>query len=208
VQIWGTPLIQHCARVVAIHWIICQTIMGLAQVAVVAANTSIEKDLLAAIMMCYVMQLLPLLWAVVFTFAYPARVRRRWGYKRGVRETCYLPPHLAPSVSGAAAGAADDLGEAEAIQEGAAISDAKDADVMKLDVDEGAGEFVVKQQCGWHGGRWLPVKRSSSSSSSSMRWLLRAVGLGPGGAIRSSSSSGSSGSRQLADVQVVVGDGR
>jgi hypothetical protein len=88
------------------------------------------------------------------------------------------------------------------------MSATKDADVVKLgaDLDEHGVESGVKQKCGQGGGRWLP-KRSSSSS---IRWLLGAVGLRPGGASRSSSSSSSSsnGSGQVADVQVVVGDVR
>lgn len=91
-QVWDTPLIQQCAKTVAISWMICEAIMGAVQIFVVVFNISLATNAAAAIMLCYVMQLLPLLWAVVFTFAYPASVKRKWGYQHGVRETCYPPP--------------------------------------------------------------------------------------------------------------------
>jgi hypothetical protein len=87
--VWGTPLIEHCALVVGFNWVICQTVMGLAQVFVIRFGISIDKDVIPAVMMCYVMQLLPLIWALAFTFIYPWHVKRRWGYVWGVRESCY-----------------------------------------------------------------------------------------------------------------------
>jgi hypothetical protein len=196
VQTWGTPLIQQCARVIAITWIVCQVIMGLAQLAVVAANISIKKDLLAAIMMCYVMQLLPLLWAFVFTFVYPARVRRRWGYKHGVRDTCYPPPANLPTSHTAAVAAADGFG---ASSDNAAAAAGKDADVIASNVGgSDISDISSPRGCGWGGGRWHQLKRSGSS----MLWLLGAAGSGSG------RSSGSSSTGQPEDIRMVVGGDR
>lgn len=200
VQVWGTPLIQHCARAVAINWIICQVIMGLAQVAVVAANISTETNLLAGIMMCYVMQLLPLLWAVVFTFAYPARVRRRWGYKPGMRETCYSPhtPHPAANSASAAADGAVSCSGANAAAAG------KDADVVVADEEAGGVNATAPNGCGWGGMHWRGFRHGLRRSGSSMLWLLGAAGSGA--SVRSSGSS--SASRHMEDLRVVVNGGR
>lgn len=91
-QVWDTPLVQHCATVVAISWIICEAVMGSVQIFVVVFNISLATNAAAAIMLCYVMQLLPLLWAVIFTFVYPAYIKKKWGYQYGVRQTCFPPP--------------------------------------------------------------------------------------------------------------------
>ena len=99
VQVWGTPLIKHCAVTVAISWITCEAIMGSVQIFVVIYNISIDTNQVAAILLCYVMQLLPLLWAVIFTFAYPAYIKRRWGYQDGIRSTCYPRPTSSGGIS-------------------------------------------------------------------------------------------------------------
>jgi hypothetical protein len=88
---WGTPLLRHCASVTTATWLACQVIMGLAQVVVVVCDITLQNNLAGAVFMCYVMQLLPLLWAIAWTFAYPAWVRRRWGYVPGDSATCYPP---------------------------------------------------------------------------------------------------------------------
>jgi hypothetical protein len=95
VQVWGTPLLKRCANMTAAVWIICQVLMALAQALAYAFNLSVDNpasNVAAAIFVCYIMQLLPLLFAIVFTFAYPARLKKRWGYVKGVRATCYPPP--------------------------------------------------------------------------------------------------------------------
>lgn len=105
-QVWGTPLLKHCAKAVAISWIICEAIMGSTQIFVVVFNISKDTNQTATILLCYVMQLLPLLWAVIFTFAYPACVKRRWGYQHGVRSTCFPPAAEYPSGNGSGSDAA------------------------------------------------------------------------------------------------------
>eukprot|EP00775_Hariotina_reticulata_P006880 gene6880-7096_t len=102
--VWDTPLIEHCALVVGVNWVICQTIMGLAQVFVIVFGISIDKDVISAVMMCYVMQLLPLIWALAFTLMYPWRIKRRWGYVYGVRQSCHPPNARNASVKAAAGG--------------------------------------------------------------------------------------------------------
>jgi hypothetical protein len=78
--------------------------MALAQGLAFAFNLSIDNgsNVGAAVFVCYIMQLLPLLFAIAFTFAYPARLKKRWGYVNGVRSTCNPPP-----ANGATAGGND-----------------------------------------------------------------------------------------------------
>jgi hypothetical protein len=116
-QVWGTPLLQRCAGATAPVWIIAQLLMAFAQGLAVALNLSIDTgNVAAAVFVCYIMQLLPLLFAVVFTFAYPAWLKRRWGCVKGDRATCYPPPAAGCDMlpPPPAAGSRNHLPEAEA----------------------------------------------------------------------------------------------
>lgn len=92
-QVWGTPLLVRCANRTAAVWIVAELTMALAQALAFGFNLSVDNgsNLGAAVFVCYFMQLLPLLVAIVFTFAYPAWLKKRWGYVEGVRDTCYPP---------------------------------------------------------------------------------------------------------------------
>lgn len=161
--------------------------MGLAQVVVVAANISIDINLVAGIMLCYVMQLLPLLWAVAFTFVYPARVQRRWGYVKGVRASCYLQPAAGDADAAAAA-------SSFSLPAGAGVPGAEPSRPTK----------------------WQRMCSSSSSSGNSMAWLLKAWS-GTSGTSRNggkdvagsgkSVSGSSEGSENPTDLQIMVAKG-
>lgn len=101
-QVWGTPLLQRSAAATAGVWIIAQLLMALAQGLAYAFNLSVDNgsDVGAAVFVCYLMQLLPLLFAIVFTFAYPSWFKKRWGYVKGVRSTAYPPPAARARPSG------------------------------------------------------------------------------------------------------------
>lgn len=101
-QVWGTPLLQRSAAATAGVWIIAQLLMALAQGLAYAFNLSVDNgsDVGAAVFVCYLMQLLPLLFAIVFTFAYPSWLKKRWGYVKGMRSTAYPPPAAGAWLSG------------------------------------------------------------------------------------------------------------
>ncbi|KAF8055944.1 NADH dehydrogenase [ubiquinone] 1 alpha subcomplex subunit 13-B [Scenedesmus sp. PABB004] len=63
-EAWGTPLLAHCAAVTAASWMACQALMGTAQVIVVVTGVSLDTHPVAAVWLCYVLQLVPLLFAV------------------------------------------------------------------------------------------------------------------------------------------------
>lgn len=102
-EVWGTPLLQRSAAATAAVWIVAQLLMALAQGLAYAFNLSVDNgsDVGAAVFVCYLMQLLPLLFAIVYTFAYPAWLKKRWGYVKGVRSTAYPPPAAGARMSGA-----------------------------------------------------------------------------------------------------------
>jgi hypothetical protein len=106
-QVWGTPLLRRCANATAAVWIVAELTMALAQALAFGFNLSVDNgsNIGAAVFVCYVMQLLPLLVAIVFTLAYPAWLKKRWGYAEGVRDTC-CPPSRQCSI-GKTAEAAD-----------------------------------------------------------------------------------------------------
>lgn len=87
--------------------------MALAQALAFGFNLSVDNgsNVGAAVFVCYVMQLLPLLVAIVFTFAYPTWLKKRWGYAEGVRDTCY-PPLGGGAIGRKAEGTGSAAGEA------------------------------------------------------------------------------------------------
>eukprot|EP00877_Chromochloris_zofingiensis_P013800 jgi/Chrzof1/8674/Cz03g20030.t1 len=95
-HMWKTPLVVNSTRAIAASWITNLLIMATA--AVVAAILNVTDGGLS-VLFNYILQLVPLLFAVAFTIVYPIMLKKRWGYIEGDISTAYPPSQRQNSLT-------------------------------------------------------------------------------------------------------------